>query len=104
MFDVLSQLAAAHAENYMQRDRCGRVKKKHHTFKKDSKPKELYDLIRTYHQTTEVFWTSAKVHELWGWTLDEAKNALYRLHLHGYLVEGGKVGAFKAYRFEGEKT
>jgi hypothetical protein len=104
MFDVLSQLRAiAESGGHVPRTLAGHRRKKHHTFKKDSKPRELYDLIRTYHQTTEVFWTAAKVHELWGWSLDEAKNALYRLHLHGYLVEGGKVGAFKAYRFEGEK-
>ena len=48
MFDVLSQLAAVHAENYVQRDRSGRVKKKHHTFEEKGKPKELLDLIKAH--------------------------------------------------------
>lgn len=104
MFDVLSQLAAAHAENYVQRDRRGRVKKQHHTFEENGKPKELLDLISAHPQATEMLWTSLKIEELWGWDRHVASNNLRRLNQYGYMRCEGKVGYFVAYRFDGEKT
>lgn len=104
MFDVLSQLEAiANGGGYVNRDASGRRKKQHHTFKKNSKTRDLYDMIRTYHQAKDVLWTSLKVQELWGWERVAAKHALHHLFRNGYLADGGKVGAFVAYRFEGEK-